>query len=453
MPQSVPAVLASWVALGLVLFWRRPGRDAALAVLIGGWVLLPVARFPAWAFADPVGQGGPFHALAVPTAMLANKATAVGLACLAGIMLFDGPAVRRLRPSRLDLPMAAWCLVPMASALANGLPAAEGLAQCRYLALAWGVPYLVGRVYLGDDEGLRRFALALIVAGLVTTAPCLLEFLAGPWLYGWVYGPHPYQMEGAARPVLFRPLLFWEHGNQLGMWTAVAAVAGAWLWRSGRLRSGVGIPGGPAAAGLVAVCLLCQSHSSVALLLAVLAGLLLAGRRPRPSYAGVVVAALLLAASAAPVGAAEGGLRGRVRDAFRGAGKGSFNWRLARSGEHLARVAERPVLGWGRADWSAAPGGEFVNPVNLGLWLLAAGMYGAVGLAASTLVLTLPVVEVLKWLPPRSWLNPGCSAVALAAVLLAVNAVDSLLNSVYLLPVLAGAGGINTWSQRRYDGA
>jgi hypothetical protein len=59
---------------------------------------------------------------------------------------------------------------------------------------------------------------------------------------------------------------------------------------------------------------------------------------------------------------------------------------------------------------------------------------------------------MVKWLPHRAWLNPGCSAVTLAAVLLVINAFDSLLNSVYLLPLLAGAGGLNSWSIRRYEG-
>jgi hypothetical protein len=68
------------------------------------------------------------------------------------------------------------------------------------------------------------------------------------------------------------------------------------------------------------------------------------------------------------------------------------------------------------------------------------------------LVIAVPVAEVLKWLPPRSWLNPSCSAVTLAAALLAMNALDALLNSVFLLPLLAAAGGIHSWSLRRFQG-
>jgi hypothetical protein len=457
LPELVPIALACWVVATLAAFRRRPGRDAVLASMIGGWAVLPVASFPSAVFGRPLGEVGSMHALAVPTPVLANKATAIGLGCLLGAVAFDWGALRRLRFSRLDLPILAWVVLPVPSTLANGLPVAEGLAQSRYLALAWGVPYLMGRAYLGENESLRRFGLALVLAGLFYAPVCLLEFLAGPFLYGLVYGPHPYQIEGAARFLGYRPLVFLEHGNQLGMWTASAAVAAVWLWRSGRSEAFWGVSGGAQAAALVAVCLFGQSHGAISLAAVALVPLAVPWRRAARTKpvlvagAGVLLLALAVSTALAASGGA-GGLRSQVREAFIGIGKTSFTWRLARSEQHLARVAERPALGWARADWSAAPGHTFVNPVNLGLWLLALGMYGAAGLICLALVLVLPVAEVLKWLPPRSWLNPGCSGVTLAGVLLALNTADAALNAEFLLPMLAAAGGLTRWSQRRYEG-
>jgi O-antigen ligase len=210
------------------------------------------------------------------------------------------------------------------------------------------------------------------------------------------------------------------------------------------------------AAVLVTLCLVCQSLGGVVLTACVLILLFLLRRplaRSNPVRAGAALLVLVLVLAPAAVEAGGGGgVREQVRNLVAGAGKQSLNWRLARSWEHLPQVARRPWLGWGRADWAAANDHTFVNPVNLGLWLLTLGMYGVVGLVSSTLVLTLPVVEAVRWLPRRAWLNPGCSAVTLAAVLLVINAFDSLLNSVYLLPLLAGAGGLNSWSIRRYEG-
>jgi hypothetical protein len=456
MEEIVPIVLGSWVVLTIVLFKKRPAREAALIAMVGGWAILPTGIYAPSVFAAPIGSAGSIHALAVPTALLCNKALAIGLGCLLGVILFDWPAVERLRPVWLDAPMVAWCLVPVAAVLANGAPLAAGLAQTRYLALAWGVPYLMGRLTMGDDDSLGQFGQALVLAGLIYVPFGVLEFVLSPFLYGLTYGPHPYQLEGAVRLVGYRPLIFLEHGNQLGIWIACAAVGAVWLWCSGRLTTIAGIPGGFAAAVLVAACLLFQSQGALLLLLAGLALLrLLPTRRsfyvPRRVYVGLAAGILLLAlAVASAVVAAEranwGALRVKVREVFHSIGKSSFTWRLARSEEDLDRVAERPLLGWGRPDWSAAPDGKFVNPVNLGLWLTTLGSYGIIGLTCMTAVLLLPVAQVLRKLPLSQWTSGSRSAIALTALLLVIAAIDSLLNSVLLLPLLAGAGGIHTWS-------
>jgi hypothetical protein len=76
-------------------------------------------------------------------------------------------------------------------------------------------------------------------------------------------------------------------------------------------------------------------------------------------------------------------------------------------------------------------------------------MFGIVGLVASTAVVVGPVIEVGRWLPLRAWLNAPCAPVTLVAVLLLLSLGDALMNSAVLLPIVAGAGGLNTWSERR----
>jgi hypothetical protein len=456
MQELVPYILALWVAMTVVLFATRRGRESALLAMIAGWALLPNARYPSTVFGTPVGTVGSMHALAVPTSILVNKATAIGLACLAGVMLFDWPVLRRVRPHWCDFPITVWCTCPIAAALANGLPLAEGLAQARYLALAWGVPYVIGRVYVGTSDSLRQIGLGMVLAGLCYLPVCLLEFVLGPFLYGTVYGAHPYQLEGATRPVLHRPLVFLEHGNQLGLWVALATVSATWLWATGRLRRLGNVPGRFVAAALIAQCVVCQSHEAIILMALALAPLLVVSRgwtvsaRPKVAATLAVVAIVTVAAAVGLALAAETGvLRQSVRRVFSQSGKSSFTWRLARAEENLPRIAERPVLGWSRADWSARPGGTFDNPVNIGLPVLAAGMFGMIGLTAVIGVFLSPVIEVGRWLPLRAWSNPRCSPVTLVALLLLISLADALLNSTVVLPVIAGAGGLNTWSQRR----
>ena len=94
-----------------------------------------------------------------------TKARVIGVALLLGVMAFDPKSWRRFRPSFFDLPMLGWCLVPLASGLANGPRPAGSLADAAYLAMAWGVPYLVGRLYFSDPKGLDVLARAIIVGG------------------------------------------------------------------------------------------------------------------------------------------------------------------------------------------------------------------------------------------------------------------------------------------------
>ena len=53
------------------------------------------------------------------------------------------------------------------------------------------------------------------------------------------------------------------------------------------------------------------------------------------------------------------------------------------------------------------------------------GSYGAIGMTCATVVLLLPVEEVLRKLPFSAWTSGVHSAIALTALLLAINTVDS----------------------------
>jgi len=464
MAEAVPWVLWAWVFVNVALFAVRPGRDAALIAILAGWMILPVMPYPASVFRDAVGDGGSAHAVTLAGGTLANKATAIGLGCLCGMVLFDWPALRRLRWSRLDLPMAVWCVVPMASALVNGLGTAEGLIQVRHQLLTWCVPYLVGRAYLADSDGLCRFAQSLVLAGLVALPLIVAEFLVGPFLYGLVYGAHPYQVEGASRPILWRPLLFQEHGNQFGVLIVTVAVAAVWLWRVRRLW--VHRPEWPewlspgwVTAGLLGLAVACQSHGAILLGASGLSPLLFFGLRPSANgrrriwglrlLAAVLVLGLLSGGVLAALMAGDPGVREKVRSTFAGLGKTSVTWRLARSEESLRRIAAKPWLGSADRDWMRGPARAPVNPVNIGYGLLTLGTYGVVGFSAWAGAMIVPAAAALRRLPSLSWFTPPGASVALAAVLLLMNLGDSLFNSTWLLPMTAAAGGLGGWAQRK----
>src|SRR5271165_7619904 len=102
----------------------------------------------------------------LPAGYFVTKATVLGLTALAGVLLFHARSLRRFRLSPWDLPMILWCTVPLLSGIANqavnhgGLR--EGLRGVLYQLLAWGVPYILGRLYFCDDESLLVAAKAFV---------------------------------------------------------------------------------------------------------------------------------------------------------------------------------------------------------------------------------------------------------------------------------------------------
>ena len=443
MPEAIPFVLWSWIPVSLLLFWKLPAPKAAAACLVGGWLLLPTARF-----ADSSAVDFPYWIMpaCLPSDYWTTKARVIGMALLLGVMAFDPRAWLRFRPSPFDLPMLGWCLVPMASGPANGASMAGSMADAAYLAMAWGVPYLAGRLYFSDPVGLDTMARAIIGGGLLYVPFCAIEAATSPLFYRLAYGFHPYQSDGAARYLGYRPIVLLEHGNQLGAWMASSAMTAAWIWRSGQLPRFWGMPGAFVAGLLVAASLLTQSAGAVLLLLLGLA-LLEVVRRSDRKWPIVAVLALPLAfvgARAANLFDAKSlalrtGVGRRLVEASTKLDRRSFGWRL-RVEERAARVAlRRPWLGWSRWDWwREASTGE--RP--WGLFSLVAGMYGVAGWSLLIGSLALPIAAFLNLGPPRSWVTPSRASAAAMAWSLALNELDAILNSNVLLPYLAAAGGL-----------
>jgi hypothetical protein len=443
MPEAIPFVLWSWIPVSLVLFWRLPAPKAAAACLVGGWLLLPTARFDASAAVE-----FPYWIMpaCLPSDDWTTKARVIGVALLLGVMAFDPKSWLRFRPSFFDLPMLGWCLVPLASGPANGVSPAGSLADAAYQSLAWGVPYLVGRLYFSSPGGLDVLARAIVGGGLAYLPLCVFEFVSGPRLYETLYGFHPFRFQGPIRYVGFRPLVFMEDGNQLGIWLAASALTATWLWRSGQLRQFWGMPGGPVAAVLIAQSVMAQSVGAVILLFAGLAAMEIL-RRFEMTWPLAVVGGVLLALVAARAAnlfdakalAMGTGVGRRLVDASVKANRTSFGWRL-RVEERAAKVAlQRPVLGRGRWDWWRA-GLEGERP--WGLVSLVLGMYGVVGWVLLLGAFVAPILAFLKVGPTRFWVAPNRAPAAAMAGALSIMGLDAILNPCFVLPFASVAGGL-----------
>ncbi|WP_435015741.1 hypothetical protein TA3x_003292 [Tundrisphaera sp. TA3] len=451
----IDLMLGLWIVATLALYRALEGRTATLVAMIGGWALLPNQVISERAMLAGE-KSNAIHALAIPSPPILDKASAIGLGCLLGSILFDWRNFRRGgRPRWPDAPMIAWCLAPAASALANGVPLPEGLAQSRHLALAWGVPYAIGRSSFASAPALLQYARAWTLAGLATLVPALIEFARGPILYHLAYGFHPYRFSGSDRTLGHRPVLFFESGNQFGIWAASAAVASAWLWATGHrvpLRIGKwAIPASFVPLVLIGSCFLWQSHSAIVFLLLGLAPLSFRGRLGtagrRLIQVGLILIGVAVLGAGIWIAAKSGGNpREATRTLFHGIGKASFTWRLARIADDFPQILRHPLLGWCRPDWSGRrPDGTFEDPIAISVWIHAAGMYGAVGWASCIGACLVPLLAAVNRLRRLDWGRAEWGGISASTAILAVNVADLSMNSILILPVLIASGGLASW--------
>jgi hypothetical protein len=434
----IESVFAVFSVCALALFRFVPPRRAVALVCMAGWLLLPIGNFPAGS--DVAVFPYWLIGIILPSDMLLTKLWLPPLVALAGAFVFDRPSLLRWRARWQDLPVLLWCAWPLGRTVLYGGGEPAPWLSSLYLCAGWGVPWLLGRVYFATPDGAREL-LGAMVAGLLVIMPiALLEAVAGPVAHGWLYGPHPFRFDGAARYIGYRPIGFFEHGTQYGIWLAATAVAAAWLWTGSRGASRRYWAAGAAVA--MALTVLGQSMGAIVLMGA---GLALSWVVRHALLRWILPLALVLAIGGAGVLAVHAGsLRSVVQssaagrqviEVVRSTGRGSILWRLAREQEAVAVIREHPVAGAGQWDWWRA-----LKERPWSLASLIAGQFGLVGLVLAMGSLLAPVGAALRrlWRLPVSAQDPAVPLVALVSM--AVG--DALLNSFFLFPALLAAGAL-----------
>ena len=442
--MTLPPLLAlfAWVPLSIAFCYRYPLRIAFLLIFVGGWAVLPAANYV------PTADIFPYWILGTGIAAdyFITKATVTGFCGLLCFLLFDRQSIRRFQLTLWDMPMLLWCISPMLSAIANALSMADLLRSEAYQLLAWGVPYFIGRTYFSDTGALRQAAKAFVIAGLLYVPICLIEIGTGPQFYAHIYGYLPYRWIGAHRYFGYRPVGLLENGNQLGIWMATSTLIAIWFWAKRIIDHVLGIPIAVVALTLLITTILCQSAGSILLLIALLPFVFVSHRNFPRAIAIFVVCGIVFFAGLRLTNVVS--LRNLAHNnhaahAFAGflrkIGKGSLGWRLGQDERHVSIALARPILGYGEWDWWRR---GTMRP--WGLWLLGFGMYGILGLIALEALQLVPVIRAI-WFPlARSDIEYLNLRHALAAAIL-ITAVDNLLNSSMILPLLLIMGGMSTW--------
>ena len=223
--------LFGWIPVVLVMFAMLPRIVAVSFAIIGAWLILPPYALPIAGLPDY------------------SKISAAALGVTLGTMIFCPDRLIRFRPRWFDLPMLLWCFFTgITSSVQNGLGVYDGLSDALALTAMWGLPYLVGRLYFGELDSLRNFAVAMTVGGLCWIIPCVWEMRMSPTLLSKIYGIGDRGgMAKAIRLGGYRPQVFFWTGLELALWMMAASLAGWWLWRCGALKKIGQIPIRPGA--------------------------------------------------------------------------------------------------------------------------------------------------------------------------------------------------------------
>ena len=425
----VPVALLGWPVVVLVLFSFLTPRRAVLASFVLAWLFLPVAGYEL--------PGLPDY----------TKITATSYGVILGILIFDFGRVSRLRFSWLDVSAIVLCLSPMASSLSNGLGVYDGASTVLVQIIMYGVPYFVGRLYFNDREGLRDLALAIFFGGLIYVPLCLYEIRMSPQLHKLVYGFHQHDFGQTKRFGGFRPMVFMQHGLAVGLWMTCASLVGIWMWRTGALRQIRGWSISIVASGLLVTTILCKSAGSLALLVMGTAALF-----ATQWMNSKVFLACLIAAPLAYMGVRASGdwsgesliAAGRIMGDERA---DSLQFRMENEDLLAEKAWQRPVFGWG--GWSRNrvydDRGRDLS-VTDGLWIIAFGQRGLVGLSAFYAMLLLPIAALVNKMPANRIADVDNAAVVVTSVIIVLFATDCIFNAMPNPLFVAAAGGLTSFA-------
>ena len=384
MQLLIPIALLGWIPLSISLLALLPPRRAVVASFIGAWLLLPPASIPL--------SGLPDY----------DKMMAATVGILLGTLIFQPNRLLEFRPQWFDLPMLCWCIAPLISSLQNGLGLYDGLSGSLGCIVRWALPYLIGRLYLGEPEGLRELTIGTIFGGVAYVPAILLELRLSPFLKGLVYGM--YQWEGA-RYGAYRPFVFLTTGLELGMWMTAVSLTAVWIWRCGVLKRIGALPFGTfVMPTLLVVTVLCRSGGALILLLG---GLILIWSCTRFNSKLLFYALLL----AAPVYYSvripnfwSGDDLVNVIETLDADRAQSLGYRFYCENLLIRRAMQQPLWGWG--GWGrnrvVGPDGRDMA-VTDGMWIIYLGTFGCFGLFSWTTVLLLPPWLFLVRYPVRQW--------------------------------------------------
>lgn len=419
-------VLGLWPLACWILFTRLDVARALIWSVLASYMFLP----PLVSFDLPMVPG-------------MTKDTLPAVCALVAVLTLvkDRPSFWPQSPVT-KLLMVVFLLSPCCTVLANGDPVAvvgqvlpglrtyDSVAALVAQALVL-IPFVLGRHYLGNPQGMEALCKALVLAGLIYSVPMLYESRMSPQLNVMIYGFFQHDFAQAIRFGGFRPFVFMPHGLWVGFFTFMCVAAAALRYRQAiKAQKGKALM---VLLYLVMMLVLCRSAGPVIYGVVIVPLVLFLPLRIQVLVAVVMTAIvigypLLRGLQLIPVEALI--KQSLLMDQDRGL---SLQFRLLNEELLLNHAAMRPWFGWGGygRNFLYDPLSGEINVIADGGWIIALGTFGWLGYLSKFGLMSLSIFAL--WRAARGQkaqaLTPAACAVAL---ILAANLFDLLPNDTQI---------------------
>ena len=427
MVALIPVALFGFIPIVFYLFVRFPPQRAVIISFVVGWLFLPQTSYP------------------IPILPAFTKVSSVCYSILLATLVYDTARLTSFKPGWLDVPMLIWCLCPIVTQVSNG---GSPISPTFNQIISWGLPYLVGRLYVGSLDGLRQLAIGLFAGGLAYIPFILIESVKGPLLHQMVYGVNAFNdWSQALRGGGWRPVVFMQHGLMVGVWMMTATLMAVWLWQTGALKKFQGRNIKTLAIILIITFFLCRSTGAYSLFVFALIVLFSAKwfrtSLPLLFLIGYIVFYLYIAASG-QFSSKE--VMEFITPIFGEERAGSLKFRFDMEEILGEKARQRFLFGWGDSGGNRVYNqqGEDIS-ITDSLWIITFGSFGVVGLVSlfSSLLLPVVVFAMFKY-PARTWSHPKVAPAAALGVALTMYVFDCVLNAMPNPIFALIAGGISS---------
>lgn len=303
------------------------------------------------------------------------------------------------------------------------------------------LPFVVGLTMFRSGSELRLLLRVCVSAALIYSVLEVIEMVMSPQLHRWVYGFHQHDFYQTVRGGGYRPMVFMGHGLALAMFTSLATIAAAALYKTKSKLFRVSA--GWVAAYLWLILALSRSVAALLYSLASVPAVLVLSPKKQVWVAAALAAMLFAYPAARAVGLIPiDEINAIVLEQFGVEKVGSLTVRFENEASMLERAVDRLWFGWGKYcraclydPWS----GDLMS-IRDGAWITTLGDAGIVGFIGQFGLLVFPIFALLRRLRFVPKQNDR-RLLAATALMVGLSAFDLIPNGNFnqLGMVLSGA--------------